>query len=332
MKSKLTRRRFIGITAAAAGLELLPLRAVRSAPSQLVTWRGVALGAVATLQIHHPDRAAAERLVARSVDEIRRLERVFSLYRDDSILVALNRAGFLAAPPPEMVALLEETRRFARLTGGAFDATVQPLWTLYADHFSRPDADPAGPAAGALAAVLDKVGIARVSFDRDRIAFAHRGMALTFNGIAQGYLTDRVVALLRAEGIDHSLVDLGESRALGAKPDGRPWQIGIADPDVPGRTGERLPIVDRAVATSGGYGFRFDEAGRFTHLFDPRTGRSPARYRSVTVVSRTATAADALSTAFACMPIDEINRVLRELDQVDVRLMTESGQHMVLSD
>ena len=80
----------------------------------------------------------------RSLAEVRRLEAVFSLYREDTALVALNRQGILVAPPADLVAVLAECRRCWELTGGAFDPTVQALWILYRDHFSRSDAGPAG--------------------------------------------------------------------------------------------------------------------------------------------------------------------------------------------
>ena len=154
--------------------------------------------------------------------------------------MALNRSGVLPAPPQELVALLDECRRYWELTGGAFDPTVQALWTLYWEHFSRPRHDPAGPSAAALRPALDKVGFRHVAFDRSRIVLGRRGMGLTLNGIAQGYATDRVIALLRAEGIERSLVDMGESRALGARDKGVPWRIGVADPDAPERVSETL--------------------------------------------------------------------------------------------
>lgn len=330
MPWNVTRRRFIGITAAAAGFQLLPLQSHAQPRGELAVWRGVALGAVATLKIHHPDRTAADQLIARSVAEMRRLERIFSLYRADSVLVALNRSGFLEAPPAELVELLAESRRYAELTYGAFDPTVQPLWRLYAHHFSRPGADPDGPSPDAVEAARETVGLHKVRIGRDRLAFGRPGMALTLNGIAQGYITDRVVALLSAEGIGHSLVDMGEIRAIGAQPDGRPWEVGIADPDNPERIAEVASVVDCAVATSGGYGFRFDDRGRFTHLLDPSTGRSPHRYRSITAIMPTATAADALSTAFAAMPVDDIRGVLKALGHGEVRLATAEGRWMVL--
>jgi thiamine biosynthesis lipoprotein len=303
----ITRRCFIGISAAAGGLSLLPLGRGVTAQAPAVTWRGIALGAVASLQIHHPDRAAAERLVRSSLAELRRLEGVFSLYREDSVLVALNRRGAIEAPPAELVELLDEAKRYSALSGGAFDPSVQPLWTLYTDHFSKPDADPNGPPAAAVSEALALVGCGNILVSRDRIALAHRGMALTLNGIAQGYIADRIVALLRVGGIEHSMVDMGESRAIGTRPDGRPWEVGLSDPDQPDHIASTIPIVDQAVATSGGYGFRFDARGRFNHLFDPKTGQSADRYASVTVVMPTATAADALSTAFSLLPWEDID-------------------------
>jgi thiamine biosynthesis lipoprotein len=327
----MTRRRFIGITAAAAGLELLPRGVKASERAEAVSWRGVALGAVASLEIYHPNRAAAETLIQRSLDELRRLEQLFSLYRQDSALTVLNRRGALEAPPAELVELLLQARRFSELTGGAFDCTVQPLWALYANHFSHADAAPEGPPAAAVNAALAKIGYEKLLVSRDRIAFASRGMALTLNGIAQGYMTDRIVGLLRAGGIEHSLVNIGESRALGTHPDGRPWTVGVTDPDRPERIAATIPLVDQAVATSGSYGFRFDAQGRFNHLLDPKTGKSAVRYQSMTVVMPTGIAADALSTAFSLLPTEAIRAALKKIGYGQAYIIRADRQQMIFS-
>ena len=214
------RRRFIAITAAAAAL---PRRGARAREVPLTVWNGTALGARASIRLYHPDPAAAERLIAEARAEIDRLDRVFSLYRPDSALSRLNRDGALDAPPFDLVALLSQARGFSELTGGAFDATVQPLWRLYAAHFAvegrrprpRRGRDRRGRGAGRLPR--------RARVDRARIAFARPGMAITLNGIAQGYLTDRVAALFRAAGLDRVLLDLGEARALGRPAAGEAW-------------------------------------------------------------------------------------------------------------
>lgn len=330
MSSLPCRRRFIGISAAAAGLSLLPLGHNARAEAELVVWQGQAMGAAATVQIHHHDRSSAQKLIDRALTEVRRVEQVFSLYRDDSALAILNRQGALMAPPAELVTVLNDCRRYFDLTRGRFDPTVQALWTLYHDHFSRPDANPQGPPEQALSTVLARIGFDRVAFSKDRIALLRPGMALTLNGIAQGFATDQVVALLRREGIVSSLVDMGESRTLGARPDGSAWRVGVADPNRPERIGQTLEVIDQAVATSGAYGFRFDRAGRFNHLFDPRTGDCAHLHRSVTVVMPTAMAADALSTAFSLMAPQDIARVLRELGEGEVRSITASGERLAL--
>jgi thiamine biosynthesis lipoprotein len=319
MNGLLSRRRFIGVSAAAAGMALLPIVPRRSsadtgaASPYLRVWQGIALGADAVLQIHHPDPAEADRLIARSVAELRRLERVFSLYRDDSAISTLNRRGVLEDPPTDFVRLLGESQQFSRLTGGAFDPTVQPLWRLYADHFARPDADPAGPSESARAAAVALVDHRRVEVEENAIRFGQPGMALTLNGIAQGYITDRVAELLLNSGVERALVDMGESRVLGDRPDGGAWRIGIQDPVVPDGIAETIELSNAAISTSGGYGTEFDPAGRFNHIFDPKTGFTSNLYLGVSVIAPQATMADAMSTAFSLLPLDRTAAVVREL-------------------
>lgn len=329
MKPMISRRRFITICAAAGGLALMPPGFAAEPEAGEVSWRGTMLGAVATLRINHPDRRAAERLIEAAVAEARRLEGLFSLYQKSSVLVELNRTGVVVDPAAELVELLTTSRRYAELTDGAFDPTVQPLWSLYAEHFAKDGADPAGPPAADVRRALSCVGYQRMMISRDRIALP-RGSAVTLNGIAQGYVTDKVVELLRSRGVDHSLVDMGEARAIGARPDGGAWEVAIADPDDVARNAAVLPVIDRAVSTSAAYGFRFDPQGRFNHLFDASTGGCAQRYRSVTTIGRSATAADALSTAFSFMPEKRIRSLMTAADIERVQLITASGEMAML--
>jgi thiamine biosynthesis lipoprotein len=322
MPRPLNRRKLIALCAAAGGAALVPLGASRRAGAEpLIEWTGVSLGAVATIRLAHPDRRAGEALLRRAVAEASRLEAIFSLYRDDTALSELNRSGVLVAPPTELVHLLGLCDDIWRLTDGAFDPTVQPLWRCYADHFVAAGADPAGPPPEKLAEAVDLVGWSKVSFSRDRIALARRGMGLTLNGIAQGYITDRVIDLLRQEGIVSSLVDMGEIRTLGQRPDGRAWQAAVDAATPQHRT---LDLVDKAVATTGADGFWFDADGRCNHLFNPATGLCAGPATSLTVVAPTAAAADALSTAFALMDHDAARRVLARAP--DTQLYVNGGR------
>jgi len=306
--TEITRRRFVAITAAATAAGLAGSGRAHAGEA-LVEWRGVALGAAASIRLAHPDRAEGRRLLAACVAEIERLERLFSLYRPDSELCRLNAQGALERPSLEMVELLSRAAVVSAASGGAFDVTVQPLWQLYREHFRRADTTADGLAVAAVLPLVDWRG---VSVGTERVAFARLGMAVTLNGIAQGYVTDRVAALLRAAGMTSVLIDLGEARALGGRPDGTAWQVGLAEPGT-GRIAARLDLRDKALATSGGYGTVFDAAQRHSHLIDPRSGRTAPARRSVSVLAAEATVADAASTALALLPESAAPDLLRRV-------------------
>ena len=303
-----TRRRFLAIAASSVALAALPpLRAAAAGLPPSNAWRGTALGAAASMTLVHPDRDFARATIARCVEEIDRLEAIFSLYRSDSALVRLNRDGRLDEPPGELVELLSLALSLARVSGGAFDPTVQPLYRLYAEHFARSGADPGGPPSAAVAAVLASVGHEAVEVEAAEIVLHRPRMAITLNGVAQGFFTDRGGAMLRRAGFDHVLIDIGEALAIGRRADGREWRAAIADPARQGRTlfelamGEdpgRLP----ALATSSGQGTRFDPATRLHHLLDPRSGVSAYHHAAVSVAAPRATLADGLSTALSIVP------------------------------
>ena len=231
----LTRRRFIRITAATTAGALLPLaHAQTAAPAVKPTlWQGVALGSGAELRLYHPNPAVAQSLIKRSLDEVARLEKVFSLYRDDSQIQQLNRTGSLKNPSPDLLAVLSQSRYVHRLTQGAFDPTVQTLWHLYADWFSRhPNSQTPPPH---LAQAVQHIGFQHVQFSSREVRFTRPKMGITLNGIAQGYITDRITTLLEKAGLVHALVDLGELHHL--DPQHRhPERVSVRDPKDPNGT------------------------------------------------------------------------------------------------
>jgi thiamine biosynthesis lipoprotein len=122
-------------------------------------------------------------------------------------------------------------------------------------------------------------------------------MGITLNSIAQGFITDSVADLLRNEGFESAVVDLGEFRTLGRHPDGRPWRLGIRDPHSPTDADRTVELENMALAVSGGYGTTFEPTGHFHHIFDPHTGGSANLLLQVAVIGPRATAADGLATA-----------------------------------
>lgn len=292
-----TRRRVLRLIAAGTAAWRVPV-AVADVP--VTRWRGLAFGAEASLTIREPDRARAERALKDCVIEIDRLERLFSLHRRDSALVALNETATLADPPSDLVDVLSLASFVSRISDGAFDVTVQPLWSVYVRE-QRSGWTRRGELEAALADARARIGWRRLAIAPNRLAFAVPGMAATLNGIAQGYATDRIAELLRSHGFPHVLVNLGEFRGLGERDAGQPWRVGVARPDRAG-VATVLTLSDRAVATSSPLATRFDAHGKYHHLFDPHTGRSAHGWTSVSVTAPTAMVADALSTAIAVAP------------------------------
>jgi len=311
MSVAMSRRRFITLTAAAVGLPLL--LKVGGAQARPVRWEGTALGAPASIQLFHHDEAQARAAIAAGLDELKRLEAIFSVYRADSAISMLNRHGVLENAPADFTALLTHALSLAKISDGVYDPTIQPLWQTYFRHFTASNPDANGPAPRDIDAALALVDWRAVEVDgaRQRVSFARPGMGLTLNSGAQGYITDRVADVLRAHGFDRMLVDMGEPRALSAKPDGSAWRIGIANPADPTRTVTTLEVVDQCVSTSGGYGTLFDPEGRFTHLIDTRTGRTAPALLGVSVVAGSGTVADGLSTAMLMAPVERRQEILR---------------------
>ncbi len=292
-----TRRRFLTLASAAC----------LAAPAALAyQWTGTALGARVRIIL---DRADGAAVAARARAEIDRLEDVFSLYRPGSDLSRLNAAGRLDTPPFELLECLSVARRVHRALGGRFDPTVQPLWRTLATALGagqRPDPD-------ALAAARAAIGFDRVRFDPGAVRLGS-GQALTLNGIAQGYIADRVAAGMRRDGVADVLIDTGEIVAMGDAPDraGDGWPVTIAG------TAGPMPLRDRALATSAPLGTRLDAAGTVGHILDPRAGAPrPPKVAQITVSAASAALADAASTGL-CLAEDraEIDSLLRNLGGV----------------
>ncbi len=287
----LTRRRFLAISAAAVAAS--PASA-RAGAAQVRRWRGVALGASVSMILTGLSRAGADEVFRAVEAELARQERIFSLFLADSEISRLNRGGRLERPSADLREVLGLSGRLYAATGGAFDPTIQPLWRAVAEGRD------ARAAAGA-------VGWPHVALDGDAVHLTRPGMALTLNGIAQGHVTDRIAALLRARGLTDLLIDMGEIAALGARPDGAPWQVGVAGTD--GQVLRQIALRDRAVATSAVRGTLIGSSR--PHILDPRNPDRPAANGLVSVSADRAAVADGLSTALCLVPRPAAGEVLR---------------------
>jgi thiamine biosynthesis lipoprotein len=278
-----------------------------AAARESLQWRERLLqgfGTTLWLRAGHADADRVEEALDRAAATIRRIESQMSLFDDASALSRLNRSGRLATPDPGLLQVLQLARQVAAGSSGAFDVTMQPLWTVW-ETASR---EGRTATVRELARARERVDWRAVESGAQRVLLP-RGFALSLNGIAQGYAADEVRAAVRSLGIRHAMLDTGETGVLGQGPDGLPWRFGIEDAagGKDGREGQSampsLVVPDGlAVATSSDRHTSFSADGRHHHIVDPRNGWSPPHWSSVTVMARHAALADALTKVFFMLP------------------------------
>lgn len=289
------RRRFLKIAAAAM---------VAPGIAQAETmWRGRALGAEVSVLLRG-NRADGRDAVAGIESVLGSIEAEFSLFDPRSAISRLNRTGRLL-PSADFRALCDASDTAHRLTGGLFDPTVQSLWRARA-------------AGSDGSAARDAIGWNRVVLDRE-VTLAP-GQAITVNGIAQGYATDRVKAHLAGFGFGSALIDIGEYAALGG-----PFVIGIEDPGF-GLLGRRR-LTDTAIATSSPGAMTL---GGGSHILAP--SGVPPLWSTVSVEADSATLADGLSTALVFMDCEEISTLMSRTSALrSVTLISRGGDLTTLT-
>lgn len=282
----INRRRCLQITAAAASMGLVGAKALALSPQvKIAEWRGVALGGMASMRIVHSEPKVAKNMIETAVAELRRLEKIFSLYDPESSLSKLNRDGALSMPPAELVMLLTTARHISKASKGLFDVSVQPLWDHYSHALSGEQVSPA------TIIKQEHIGI-----DRALITLAE-GQKITLNGIAQGAITDHLMALFKEHGFRDLLLNTGEISAVGSNKNKRPWRVALGDQD-----GPTVELINAAIATSEAIPMKTGSA--YSHFFNPLTGMNENHFNRVSVVAPNATYADGLSTALMLSPED----------------------------
>lgn len=322
-----TRRRFLAALGGSAAVALGACSGLRRQSAEAdgrrsFTRQAAALGTTVSLTIVHDNLLAADAALSAAFAALDHVESVMSLYRPHSQLARLNRQRFLPDPHPDLVTVLTAAEELSRLTNGAFDVTVQPLWMLFAsaqrEHRTL---------------TLAEIAAARASVDWRRLETTARsirlrgdGTAVTLNGIAQGFAVDRVLETLQVYGIDQALVDVGELGSLGRKPDDSLWRAGIRDPRADETHAAVATLDGRCLATSGDYATVFSADRRDHHIFDPHTGRSPTELASVSVVASNGLWADGLSTALCVLGVEAGQELLQQIASADALFVTKDGR------
>jgi thiamine biosynthesis lipoprotein len=248
-----------------------------------------AMGSTFTVELYGTDREQMEAAADAALEEVRRLDELLSNYMPDSEWSQVNRE----APrrpvkvSPELFKLLSACYEYSRASQGAFDITVGPLmkvWGFYRDsgHLAR---------RGEVSAALTKVGYRHMILDSraGTVRFDRAGVEIDPGGIGKGYAVDRMVGVLKQNGVTTALVAGSGSSiyGIGAPPDEpRGWAIQIRDPWSSKKTAAEVFLKDMSISTSGTYEKFFRADGKvYSHIMDPRTGFPARGSVSVSVVA-----------------------------------------------
>ena len=254
-----------------------------------------ALGSDCSLQLFAPDQSLAHDAAVASEREIGRIEARYSRYRPESELSRINetaRSGGGIDVDAETAGLIDYAYACYRKSDGLFDITsglLRRAWDFSSGNLPRGDA---------IAALLPRIGLDKIGWNKPRLTFATPGMELDFGGIGKEYAADRAAGLCAAMGLRHGLVDLGgDIRLIGPRPGGGSWRIGIRHPGIPDRPMAAVDLAAGALATSGDYErFIEVEGRRYCHILNPHTGWPARGLRSVSVIGPSCLVAGSLAT------------------------------------
>ncbi|KKJ76855.1 hypothetical protein WH95_10505 [Kiloniella litopenaei] len=317
-----TRRRFLQIIGTASLLSSTSLRQsfAQGDPQNaaLHRWQGIALGSHAEILL--PKNNGSAELARKIRQDIKRLENIFSLYVPTSEINRLNAQGELQNPSPELYQVISKAHEVSSLTQGAFDITVQPLWLLHSEMPNLNDLN----RTKIMQSVKELIDYKNIDVSPNKISFKKRGMAITLNGIAQGFITDRIYQLLQGHGLTNSLVNVGEIKALGNHPSGREWAVSIdgQEQQLPENSIHLAP--GKAIATSSPTGTILRDG--HSHLLQASSIETKPLYKSMTVIANNAATADALSTGLSFIPPEKLGSIISTESDIEVIALTVNGE------
>jgi thiamine biosynthesis lipoprotein len=268
-----------------------------------------------------------DKYIAMAVAEISRIEKLISSWDPNSETSEINSA---ATEKPvrvsqELYDLIDRSLKISKLTDGAFDisyASMDRIWKFDGSMKKM-------PSEKAIQESVSSVGFQNIILNnKDTSVFLKRsGMKIGFGAVGKGYAADRAKALLMEKGVSSGIINAsGDMNTWGKQPDGSEWKVALTNPMDKKKGFGLLPVVDKAVVTSGNYEkYVVFNGKRYSHIINPRTGYPSTGILSVTVFAPKAELADALATSVFVMGketgLDRIN----QLPDVECILIDEEG-------
>lgn len=295
-----------------------------SLSSEPLSYTGVTLDTVISIQIYD---SKDEDLLEHCQSMCEEYEAKFSRTIETSEIAQINAAG--GAPvevSKDTATLIRKGIYYGDLSNGAFDITIGSVSALW-DFKSE---DPAPPSQEALAEAVNHVNYKNIKVDGNTVRLLDSSAKLDLGAIAKGYIADRIKEYLEDEGVRHALINLGGNvLAIGGKPDGSSFNIGIQEPfHADGEPITSVYLKDQSVVTSGTYQRYFEKDGiLYHHILNPSTG-SPCNngLSSVTIITDSSLTADALSTTCFLLGPEEGMKLVNQLDNVDAIFISTDNE------
>ena len=261
----------------------------------------------------------------KAAERVAELENTFSVTVESSDISAINHAeGRPVKVTPDTAFVIEQAQKISEESNGALDISIYPVlqaWGFTTDETHVPDRE-------TLNTLLPLVDYRRIQLDGDTVSLTD-GMQLDLGAVAKGYTGDEIIRILRESGAESAIISRGGNvQALGSKPDGTPWKVGIVDPFAPSENLGVVEITDQAVITSGNYERYFEENGhRYWHILDSADG-FPADNGlvSVTIIGDCGLDCDALSTALFVEGTERAIGHWKKRQDFEMLLVTDDGR------
>ncbi len=304
-----------------------------AASTKPITKTNFLLGTVVDISIYDKQD---ESIIDKGFARISEIENKMTINNaETSEIIALNEASGKneVKLSPDTFFVVEKGKQYSELAKGKFDitiGTVVKLWNIGTEYAAVPDKDK-------LAEAVKLVNYKKLILNKDKLTakLEDKGMKVDLGAIAKGYAADEVARVLKENGVEHAIINLGGNvLTIGGNPNGNPWRIGIQDPFNP--RGEFLgvvPVKDKTVVTSGTYERYFEENGKkYHHILDPATGYpTENNLYSVSIITDKSVDGDGLSTTSLLLGLEEGMKLIEKLDNVEAIFITSDKKVYVSS-
>lgn len=271
--------------------------------------------------------------------QLKRYHQLFDIYQEYDGLVnicTINRAAGIGAvaAEPEILELLERSEELYDLTGGKVNLALGSVLKIWHEYRMRGIEKPETaqlPEKAVLLAAAEYTDIHSIEIDREKssVYLPEKKLQLDVGAVAKGYAAHKICEQLRAEGVSSALVNLGGNvQTIGTKPDGKPWRVGVQNPDITSQNGYlyAVKLQDMALVTSGSYQRFYEVDGkRYHHIIDPDSLMPKNTFAGVTILAKDGMMADALSTAVFNMDWKEGQALIEALPEVEAIWVYSDG-------